>query len=295
MERGKESISQPYNVQTVRNASGADVPVFKYQLPGYPGAQSGAAGSPPQLPPAFQPKAPGVASLEVTQPSKNDPWATVPQRYKPQGTGQTTFDKSMDERSAESAAKLSEKLGSDADAANNRIALNNQALSLVDKADTGPMAAQIGDVKNWLVSRFGIPESSFANTPSATIALQKDLVNAATQRAKQQFGSRITQSEVMLMMTRGSPNVDMTKAAMKYLLDSDNKMSGYSIQKANDLGTYLQKGGDPMRYEGWHAKTFPAAAALSQAQLNTGGQPTIQEIQAEIMRRQGGSNPTVGR
>jgi hypothetical protein len=256
-----EAAKFPYS--EITTASGAKMPAFM--------AGVTPPGSAPSAPPQTSPR---VASLEVTQPSQNatsqqsDPWATMPKRATPQGMGQTTFDKTMAEQQGGVATKLVEKYGAVADAANQRIALNNQALALVDKADTGPKAALIGDVKNWLVSRFNVPESSFENTPSATIALQKDLLNAATQRAKQQFGSRITQSEVMLMLSRGSPNVDMPKAAIKYLIDSDNAMSKYGIQQSADLGRYLQQGGDPMRFEGWHAQAFPAAHVLGDVKLN---------------------------
>jgi hypothetical protein len=268
--------TSPYKTEMVTDASGRQVPRFLPQLPGYPGGQQGQ-----QIPPAVQAAADRGQPFEATvapggQPQFNpnpgksqDPFADVPQRYAPQGMGQSTFDKEMASKQAESASVTASKLGSQADAANQRMALNNQALKLVDQSDTGPKAALIGDVKNWLVSRVGIPESSFQNTPSATIALQKDLLNSATQRAKQQFGSRITQSEVMLMLTRGSPNVDMTKASIKYLIDSDNAMQTYQIKQANDFGSYLQKGGDPMRFESWYASKFPASQALGQVHLNT--------------------------
>lgn len=248
-----EAAKFPYS--EVTNASGARVPAFLSGI----------------QPPGQTQAPPGVASLQVTQPSKTaGQWADVPKRYVPQGTGQTTFDKAMADKQAESASTIAQDLGTKAEAANQRIALNNQASALVDKADTGPLAAQIGDVKNWLVSRFNIPESSFVNTPSATAALQKDLLNAATNRAKQQFGARMTQSEVMLMLQRGAPNIDMPKAAIKYLIDSDNKMSQYAIQQANDFGGYLGAGGDPMQFSGYYARKNPASAAMSGAELKTG-------------------------
>jgi len=184
----------------------------------------------------------------------------MPMRQIPQGMGQTTYDKSTAEKQGSESAALTTKYGGLADSANQRIAVNTQALGLVDKATTGPLAAKITDVQNMLVSRFGIPESDFKT--SDTIALQKDLVNAATAKAKQQFGSRITQSEVNLMLTRGAPNVDMTKASIKYLLSSDIAQSQYQIQQANDLGKYLTKGGDPLRFEGWYTSNFPMSKAV---------------------------------
>lgn len=162
--------------------------------------------------------------------------------------------------------------------------MNNQTLDLVNKSDTGPLAAKQADVKNWLNKYANIPESDFANTPSATIALQKDLVNAATQKAKQQFGSRITQSEVQLMLTRGAPNVDMTKAAIKYLVESDNAGLNYQKKQADDLGRYVSMGGDPHRFEAWYAKSFPMSEAVSQVHLSNGAKAEPQNYSDADLR-----------
>ncbi len=275
----KEGAELPYRTVEQQQASGAKIPVPATAVLGQnPGAQAPPQPA-PQIPQAIldaDKRGPFTATQvpgqepQITMQGKTDPWASMPKRQVPQGVGQSSFDASMASHQAETASKLSEKYGQKADDANNRIALNNQASALIDKADTGPMAAQIGDVKNWLVSRFGVPEDDFQNTPSATAALQKDLVNAATQRAKQQFGSRITQSEVMLMLTKGAPNVDMPKAAMKYLVDTDTAMAKYTMQQGSDLGRYLQQGGDPQQFESWHAQAFPASHALEDVKLQTG-------------------------
>jgi len=233
-------------------------------------------------------------SKVVDQGGAGDPWQTMPRRAQPQGFGQTTFDKSMAEHQAGTATELATKYGTQSDAANQRIALNNQALSLVDKADTGPLAAQTGVVKNWLVSNFGVPEADFKNTPSATYALQKDLLNAATQKAKAQFGARMTQQEVLLMLSKGAPNVDMPKAAIKYLIGSDNAVSQYQIKQANDFGRYMQSGGDPQRFESWYSQSFPLTGTLGGVHMGgnevkdivaSGQKPSAQEIADEMRRR----------
>lgn len=210
----------------------------------------------------------GLNQAEIIDQTSNA-WNTIPKMSMAGGIGQTTFNASIQKAQGEQTAKLYEKYGNLADEAQKRMALNNQALSLVDQADTGPHATQIADVKNWLVSRFHIPENHFNNSPSATIALQKDLVNAATQKAKQHFGSRITQSEVNLMLTRGSPSADMTKAALRYLLQSDNAQAAYQIQQGNDLGKYINNGGDPFQFEAWYSRSFPMTNALEQVHLPT--------------------------
>lgn len=251
-----------YQVHPVTTASGATVPTFGGNLPGFPGAA-------PAQAPAPQPTQP------TPRPMRADPWSSMPKLPTPMGVGQTTYQRNLDETRAKYAGTLSEKYGGMAEAADQRIALNNQALSLVDKADTGPTAAGQAEVKSWLMKFGGIPESDFANSPSATKALDKDLLNAATQKAKAQFGARITQQEVQLMLSRGSPNVDMPKAAIKYLIESDNAGSNYQKQQASDLGKYLSKGGDPHQFEAWYAKTFPMTGAVSQVHLNTGKRPPL--------------------
>lgn len=311
-----EAAKSPYETVPQTMADGRIVQTPKSQVPGI-GTPIGAAPSPQ---PAF---GPGVTQAGPNEPVSGppqtvdqlplsdqgaarqalaataagrpaaiqggDPWATMPKMAVPQGIGQSTYDKTIATHSGEAASKLSEKYGAVADTSNQRLALISQAQELVDKSDTGPLAAQVSTVKNWLVSNLGVPEDDFKNTPSATIALQKDLVNAATQKAKQQFGSRITQSEVMLMMSRGAPNVDMTKAAIKYLLGTDAATAKYQIQQANDLGKYLQNGGDPMRFEGWYSKAFPLTQAQGDVKLQTGKDATAPSPQAiaDEMRRRG--------
>lgn len=299
----QEAAKLPYETVPVMQASGATVQLPKAQIPGIgqpPGAMPPAGAPMPAPPSGAMPNSAlptdasgaltGIPDNEVQKAQaagvtvKSDPWATMPKMAQPQGMGQSTFQRSIAEGAGKAASDLSKKYGDAANTANQRMATNNQALEMVDRADTGPLAAKIGDVKNWLTSRFGVPESDFENTPSATQALQKDLVNAATQRAKQQFGSRITQSEVMLMLTRGAPNVDMTKAAIKYLVGTDNAQAQYSIKQANDLGEYLNRGGDPMRFEGWYSQAFPQTNAVAQVKLNT-GTPSPQDIADEMRKR----------
>jgi hypothetical protein len=270
----------------VTTASGATIPVSTAQLMGgkSPLAASGLPFiSPPKAPPQ-------TAQVTVTQPPKQDqqdPWASIPMRYQPQGMGQSTFDKERSQYDAKASYELAQKYGQNADLANQRKALNQQALDIVDQADTGLGATKIADVKNILVSRFPdfFKESDFANTPSATIELNKDLINSAVQRAKQMYGSRMTQSEAMLQIQRAAPSTEMTKSALKFLLQSDNTMADYQMAQADAFGQYISRGGDPNRFEGWYAQHFPAGKALAaftasakQAQKTETNPPNIEDL-----------------
>jgi hypothetical protein len=279
-----EAGKLPYETVPVTNASGATAPTFKSQLPGAPQIQQ--PGQPSQVPQTV-PQGPQVSAPAMPAPVQAGPWATMPRLQTPQGLGQSTYQKTVQEKTGEEAHALAQKYGSAADTANQRLALNQQAMSLVDKADTGPGAASIAEVKNVLTSRFGIPESSFANTQSATTALQKDLLNAATQKAKQQFGARMTQSEVMLMLSKGSPNIDMPLEAIKYLLSSDTAAAKYEIQRSNDYGKYLQNNGDPLKFEGWYTKTFPLSQATGQVHMNQPEQSSNPQAIMDEMKRRG--------
>lgn len=316
----EEAAKFPGKVEMVTMANGAKVPQLLSGVVGNPYQQGNTPAVPAQqnrgaqfglqpgaqMPPqsvmdaqqARQPfeatQAPGQQPQFNPNPGQSqgqaNPWATVPMRNQPQGIGQSTFDQHMAEQQAKSTQELAQKFGQQAQEANQRIAINNQALGLVGQATTGTGAAMIGDVKNFLVSRLGIPESDFQESPSATAALQKDLVQAATAKAKQQFGSRITQSEVNLMLQRGSPGVDMPKAAINYLIQSDNLGAKYAIDQGNNFGHYMQIGGDPLQFEAWHAQAFPQTNALSQAKLNVSGIPKANQQQenSSISKQIGG-------
>ena len=275
--RAKVEQTAPFDTVTSELAGGGTVNRFKPAIPGFPTTPTPPQGLPAQAQaqpapaiPAQQPQATSTGAPQMAP--AQGVWKTIPKRQVPQGFGQSTFNKTMATEQAQAASKLSTDLGVAATTANQRKALNDQSLELVDKADTGPLAIQQADIKSWIVKYIpGVKESDFANTPSATQELQKDLVNAATQKAKQQFGSRITQSEVMLMLKRGAPNVDMTKAAIKYLIQTDSAQAQYQIEQADHLGEYISRGGDPQRFEGWHAKSFPMTDYLQKAGLGPRG------------------------
>jgi hypothetical protein len=285
-----------YKTVPLTNGSGATVPTFLTQLPGYPGAQPGTRGvhydGPPTrlgAPSAPQPQIPAavlaadrsgspfVATQAPGQPvrfqqpptgagnvNKPDPWETMPRIQIPQGPGQSTYQKGLDERRAATAEKLSDSLGSDASNASNRIATNNQALDVVDKADTGWMANHLADFRNVLA---GLGVKSAGDQAATDQVLAKDLVTTALQRGKQLFGARFTQSEVGIMLTRAAPSPEMAKAAIKFLLESDNAVQGYAVQQASDFGRFINSGGDPLQFRGWYAKSFPVTESLSKVQL----------------------------
>lgn len=296
LERGKAGIGATYGVHNVQQAGGGLIPTFGYQLPGFgglPGMQGG-QGAPqsapqpvPGQPPAPQapkaaPTTPAPQPVQAPRPSipqpapqaapqpVGDPWASMPKMQHPQGIGETTYYRETATRAAEQAHKLAEKYGAVAQTANERKSFNDQSLDMLPRATTGPGALSITGVQNFLNSRFGIPLDQLAKASAgdaaATQELNKNLLNAATKTAKANYGSRMTQSEVMMQIKQGSPNVDMTRAAIAYLLKADNARADYEIKQASDAGRYIQQGGDPYQFEGWYAKNFPMSGAVRGSQ-----------------------------
>lgn len=254
---GKAKATLPYEIVPVEQAGGGIVQTPKATLLG-----NGL--------PAQSAVTPGVSN-GAKVPAEGV-WKSVPRRFIPSGMGQSTYNKTIAVDQANAASKLSTDMGTLANAANQRLALNQQSLELVDKAETGPLSTQIADVKSYLIKFVpGLKETDFAGTVEANQALAKDLINAATQTAKANYGSRITQSEVMLQLKRGSPSGDMVKGAIKYLINSDIAKAQYQMDQAEHLGKYISMGGDPQRFEAWHAKAFPMSDYLAKAGVSGGG------------------------
>lgn len=83
------------------------------------------------------------------------------------------------------------------------------------------------------------------------------------------------------MLNRAAPSAEQTRAAIKFLLQTDNAQMGYQVQQGNDLGKYLAQGGDPHGFESWYAKTFPMTNAIGAIHLQSGGTPSPQKTTAQ--------------
>lgn len=270
------AATSPYKLENVTDASGRTVPKFLPQLPGYPGGQSPQPQQSQQIPAAVQAAADRGQPFEAAQApggpvqfnrnpgQPQDPWATIPRIQVPQGLGQSTYGKGIAEKQATAAQETAQELGTNASAAAQRIAINNQAKDLVDKADTGWMATHLGEFRN-ILGTLGV--KSAADMAANDAILAKDLTNTALQKGKQLFGSRFTQSEVGIMLTRANPSPEMQKVAIKFLLDTDNATQEYATQQAQDFGRYYQSGGDPFQFKGWYASKFPLTKQLQSIPL----------------------------
>jgi hypothetical protein len=87
--------------------------------------------------------------------------------------------------------------------------------------------------------------------------LNKDLTQTALQSGRMMFGSRFTQNEVGLMLTKANPSATTTQAAVHELLLQDNLRAGYATQKQGDYETFVSQGGDPRKFGAWYNRNFP--------------------------------------
>lgn len=289
--KGAQSANSIINVKT---ASGAEVPMWA-------GTAAGRGAGMPGLPPAraqvSQPQTPhNGAANGAAQNTQSDPWKNIPLWKQPSGIGQSTYQQKLEESAAAQANDLYTTLGQNARDADDRMAFNNQALAMVDKADSGTLSDLLTYAKTALVTA-GVPEQDFTNNPAANTALNKDLVNAALQRGRKIFGARFTQSEVGIMLNRAAPSADMTKTAMKFLLSTDNAQLQYQKQMSSDYAEYMNRGGDPRQFQTWYSQNFPLSKQIENVDMNqfmpggSGGtaNPAIpfsqDQLNAELKRR----------
>ncbi|MDE2470127.1 MAG: hypothetical protein KGL35_15620, partial [Bradyrhizobium sp.] len=278
-----EAAQEANKVMMVTDGSGRTVPVWSGSVAGAPPAMGGSPSMPQRAPGPSQAvpqqSAPVTPVKSPVKPEQStDPWANVPQFTMPGGIGQDTYHKGLAEGAAKQMGDLATKYGTQADLANQQIAMNNDALEKLSQATTGPQAMGITEIQNFLQNRAGWDPKGSAMTalnnfmhspgdPAATQELNKELINSALAGAKKIYGPRITQNEVQLQIKQASPNVDQTTGAIRYLLNLGNQQAQYQINQADALSKYRAAGGDPYAFEGWYAKNFPMTQSVGQAAM----------------------------
>ena len=78
--------------------------------------------------------------------------------------------------------------------------------------------------------------------------------------------------EVKLQSEEMSPSSQMTRDAIASLMRQNDVRNLYGQARAQDYGLYMQRGGNPLRFESWYATNFPItgfaqAAAMSPQEL----------------------------
>lgn len=251
-----------------------------------------------QAQPAANPsiQAPKVGQQNIQQNTvakSGDPWSTMPKLQVSNSLGApNAFVEGTLKASGEKHAALSTKYGEESDLADQKLAYNAEALKALPNAEVGPMSEWLTHNRARL-TEMGVPDKLIPGDGSVTptLELNKYLKNAALQGAKATFGSRMTQNEVMLQHEELSPSTSMTRDAISSLMAQDNVKQQYAKQRATDYGNYVQKGGDPLRFEAWYSRNFPLtqfAKQQTQAVPVENAQPTKpspSDIEAELRRR----------
>lgn len=251
-----------------------------------------AAGAPP---PAAAPPSNGQAAPAGGQaaPSPKDPWQAIPKLAVSNSVGAPDeFTKGVLQAAGTKHAELSTRYGQDADLADQKLTYNAEARKALPNAEVGPLSEWLTHSRASLVE-MGVPKAlipeSGAVTP--TLELNKNLKNAALQGAKATFGSRMTQNEVMLQHEELSPSTSMTRDAIASLMNQDDIKQQYAKQRSEDYGQYVQKGGDPLRFESWYSKNFPLTKYAQAASATVAPvAPTVTHAPADLeaeMRRRG--------
>lgn len=142
-----------------------------------------------------------------------------------------------------------------ADNGNNRLQLNADAARSLPNAATGPGADWLNEGRKYLVQA-GLASPEQAQKVVDTTTLNKDLTQNALQSGKLMFGSKYTESEVGLMLTKANASGQMTPQAIHELLLQDNLRSQYAIQKQKDYEQFTSQGGDPRKFDGWYNTNY---------------------------------------
>ncbi len=122
-----------------------------------------------------------------------------------------------------------------------------------------PTTGFFGPVANEISRVFGgVNATNYAE-------VAKYLGNAALQNARQNYGSRMTSSEVQLQLNELSPSVTKTPEAINDLLAGNAASLRYTLQSAQRTRPYLATGGDPQQFSQWQERHFPRENVIAGA------------------------------
>jgi hypothetical protein len=140
----------------------------------------------------------------------------------------------------------------------------------INPRDVGPGSGVVKEMQNAYTAISG-------KAPDALVdraVLDKFLNMVGAQNVRNLLaGQRITNQEMMLFMTRGSPNIDQPKAALQNLLGYLRADNDYTARLARTQAVALSRGADPSQLSGALEIALPRATYVQKV---TGMQPTTQ-------------------
>lgn len=275
IEGAQTGAKQGNTIMIVPSQGGGSTVGYGSQLAGQAPALGGA-----QAPRVAAPGSAGGGSgfAPAAEPGEAPVWQSVPMLKVPRGIGAPgDYTAAMLKGAGDKANELYTKYGQEADLADQKIALNEQAMKELSSAELGPLSDTLTKYRGTL-KELGVPDSLIGgDSVTPTQELRKYLVNNAIQGARQLYGNRMTQQEVQMQKEESNPSDKMTLQAVQDLVKFQNIQNQYAKQRALDYDKYVQRGGDPRRFESWYATNFPLSKAAHQ--------PTLEELQAEARKR----------
>ncbi len=160
----------------------------------------------------------------------------------------TAEERSLAEHRGQTLASQEEKIQHDADSAIQKIAQNNKMVELIPSITTGGLAKQITTLR-------GIGQSLGINIgdPSSNQEFEKFAIKGALEGAKQIYGARLTNQDVMSQIA-SNPGSSMAEKALYQLIKYDNIQQQRNIDKRQ---AYFQYQGPKNQFGQWFDQTHP--------------------------------------
>jgi hypothetical protein len=233
--------------------------------PGAPAAPAPAAPAPGSAAPPGSGPAPAAAGPGTPPGVTPGIWQSVPKRPNTGGLGEDPYVAGTVKKMVEKNDELSTKYGSEADLADQRIAFNNEALKVLQSANTGPMYDTFNTLKKRAIE-LGVPAGWLpGGDVNSTDELKKFLLRNPLLSLKPTFGGRPAASEFQVLANDASPSPQMMKAAISRLVQLDTQSAQFSKQRATDYAYYHDHlNGNPSRFESYYANKVPFASFLDQ-------------------------------
>lgn len=142
--------------------------------------------------------------------------------------GQSTSAKEYQQGQGKSASEQEDKINKDAASAFTKIAQNNKMIDLLPSITTGPLAKQVTAAK-MAAQSLGIDFGDPANNQE----FEKFAIKGALEGAKQIYGARLTNQDVMSQIM-SNPGTSMSEKAMYQLLKYDNVVQQRLLDMQSD-------------------------------------------------------------
>lgn len=197
--------------------------------------------------------------------------APVPTAGGPVGIGQSTQDKALAEKRAGNIGEMEQDINDKAASAQSKLANNAKIQALVPQITTGPFAGDMTKAKSVLNS-LGWTGAD----PTNNQEFEKYAMQAALESAKQVYGNRITNADLM-SLPHWNPSDSMTTNALNAIIDSDNIKQGRLLQRQNVYNEFRNQGGDLNQFSSYYNKNYPEQGVSATASLAPGAAPVVEK------------------